>query len=87
MIHNKSLGLCVHSDASPSKELVNTLHNISTAQHRARDRVVHDWADNHHIPDLVYGRPIHASACFGEFAEHLVPDIPTFRFRHNAQVV
>jgi hypothetical protein len=84
MIHNKPLGLRVHGEVPPSKELANALHDISTAQRRARDRMFQNWTDDHDVPDLVYGRPVHASACFDKFADDFVADMATFRFRHNA---
>lgn len=87
MIHNEPLGLRIYWDVSPSKELANTLHDISTAQRRARDRMFQNWTDDHDVPDLIDGRPVYASACFDEFADHLVADIATFRFRHNPQIV
>lgn len=87
MRNNESFRRRIDRDVLPSEEFANSLHNVLATQNCARNRMEHNWTDEHDVLDFLRHRPVHACTLFFKQAEDFIADIIAFYMRDNAQVV
>jgi hypothetical protein len=85
--HDEAFRHCIDVKMSPIEKFLNSLHDVSAAQRRARDRMLHGWAHYDNVLDLINMRPAHEGAFSVEQAEDFIADVGTLSFCYNAQVI